>query len=65
MRRKPPTGKVNRSAGGTQVTFEQNPEDKGAAKSYGHSARLSSICTDTKSRPFPPLAGLLGPRSPL
>lgn len=35
MRRKPPTGKVNRSAGGTQVTFEQNPLDKGAASPMG------------------------------
>lgn len=35
MRRKPPTRKVNRSAGGTQVTFEQNPEDKGAASPMG------------------------------
>lgn len=55
-----------------QGDMGQNPDDEGAAKSQGHSgegdgrsmARLSSICTDIKPGPFPPLAGLLGPKSP-
>lgn len=35
MRTMPPTWKVNRSAGGTQVTSEQNPDDEGTPSPMG------------------------------
>lgn len=58
------TWTVNRSAGGTQVTVEQNPDDEAAAGPRGTLGKgaaearreLSSSCTDIKSGPFPPLA---------
>lgn len=65
------TWEVNRSAGGTQVTFEQNPEDEAAAGPRGTlgkgtaEARRSLVLVARISSPdlFPHLQDSLG-RSP-